>query len=717
MPGGNANGTGPGGMEGKLCMADNIFARKLDANAHVVIITRWREQYAHYARYLDHSSHRVTYITNEIGSESVPAGAADAVVVRATDDLESVRGAMRELVGRHGRPAAVVSLKEDDLLVGASLREEWNCPGQRRDELILFRDKYRMCQAVAAAGLPVPAFAPLTGAESVRAFAATAGWPVIIKPRIGSSSEGVAVLNGPADAAGLVPADEPMLVQAYNSNPIYHVDGIFTGVGLAQWRASRYINTCLGFRGGSFLGSVEEDAPEINRAIGRDAARFLAALTSQPTPFHLEVFVDVTAPGGPSCTFLEVGARVGGAEIPFIWRDLHGYDLMSAAFRLQLGLPAEAPKPSPSDDKVGGWLLVPSPMAPPCRITEVTPMLGRVPGPYAEALLRPGDVLPLADAYYEHVGGRFRFRGRSSAEVEAALLATARDFRVRAQRISLSGADIPRVQVRIAGGGTAQLRRAHPVTAKATKATNGARKLVAKDYSQPVLSGAGDSDYARYMRTDTLLSLQRTPAEVIHRDELLFQTIHQSTELWLKLACAEVLEAAAQMRAGAIDASSRLLGRAALSMELITDQLEMLRHLAPWDFQTIRTILGHGSGFESPGWFSAQRVSGELRRAFDQLVAERGIDLVELYQGSCDHPVYRLAEAMIEWDERISIWRVRHYKIATRVIGHQVVGTKGTPVDVLAKLISHKFFPELWRVRTELTDTGPMSELARAGQA
>ncbi len=238
---------------------------------------------------------------------------------------------------------------------------------------------------------------------------------------------------------------------------------------------------------------------------------------------------------------------------------------------------------------------------------------------------------------------------------------------------------------------------------------------MAKDYSQAVLTGEGDTDYARYMRTDVLLSLQRGPEEVVHRDELLFQVIHQSTELWLKLACSEVQEAAVQLAGGALDPAARLLARAALSVDLITDQLEMLRYLGPWDFQTIRTVLGHGSGFESPGWRSVQRVSTELREALDEYVAQSGADLVEVYRGSADDPVYRLAEAMIEWDERISIWRVRHYKIATRIIGHDVVGTKGTPVDVLAKLIAHKFFPELWRVRTELTQTGPMSVPDLAG--
>jgi tryptophan 2,3-dioxygenase len=230
-----------------------------------------------------------------------------------------------------------------------------------------------------------------------------------------------------------------------------------------------------------------------------------------------------------------------------------------------------------------------------------------------------------------------------------------------------------------------------------------------KDYSVPVLGGAGANDYVRYMRTDDLLSLQRRPDEVIHRDELLFQTVHQSTELWLKLACSEVDEAADQVRAGAVDTAARLLGRAALGIELITSQLEMLRHLSPWTFQTIRTVLGHGSGFESPGWRSVQQTSRRLGTAFDTLVAERGVDLVEVYQGSPDTDLYRLAEAMIEWDERIAVWRVRHYKVATRIIGHQSVGTKGTPVDVLARLIGHKFFPELWRVRTVLTESGPMA--------
>src|SRR3954452_24592359 len=63
------------------------------------------------------------------------------------------------------------------------------------------------------------------------------------------------------------------------------------------------------------------------------------------------------------------------------------------------------------------------------------------------------------------------------------------------------------------------------------------------DLSEPVLTGEGASDYERYLRTDALLSLQTAPEDWVHRDELLFQTVHQSSELWLKLATTEVAEA------------------------------------------------------------------------------------------------------------------------------------------------------------------------------
>ena len=225
-----------------------------------------------------------------------------------------------------------------------------------------------------------------------------------------------------------------------------------------------------------------------------------------------------------------------------------------------------------------------------------------------------------------------------------------------------------------------------------------------EDFSEPVLPGNARSDYERYLNTDELLALQKGPDEWVHRDELLFQTTHQSSELWLKLAWNEVEAAAAQLGAGEIDPALRMLRRSVLCLVYATSQLDMLEQMSPWEYQEIRKVLGHGSGFDSPGWRELRRVSPMLGQAFHRLREEAGLSVVELYVRGREHEsLYQLAEALVEWDERITIWRVRHYKVVARIIGDSVVGTQGTPVEVLGRLIHHSFFPELWRARNELT--------------
>ena len=98
----------------------------------------------------------------------------------------------------------------------------------------------------------------------------------------------------------------------------------------------------------------------------------------------------------------------------------------------------------------------------------------------------------------------------------------------------------------------------------------------------PVLPGPGDSDYERYLRTDELLSLQTRPEDRVHRDELLFQTVHQSSELWLKLALQEVEEATRLIDADALLAAGRFVRRAVLCLRQVTDALDMLDLLDPW---------------------------------------------------------------------------------------------------------------------------------------
>ncbi len=232
-----------------------------------------------------------------------------------------------------------------------------------------------------------------------------------------------------------------------------------------------------------------------------------------------------------------------------------------------------------------------------------------------------------------------------------------------------------------------------------------------EDFSEPILGGAAASDYERYLNTDELLGLQKTADEWVHRDELLFQTVHQSSELWLKLAWNDVEGATTHLVDGEIAAALRLLRRSALCLQYATTQLDMLEQMSPWEYQEIRKVLGHGSGFDSPGWREIRRVTPPLGQAFHAVREQAALTLSDVYvQGREHEELFQLAEALTEWDERINFWRIRHYKVVARVIGDSVVGTQGTPVEVLGRLIHHVFFPELWRVRNELTALSQQDE-------
>ena len=226
-----------------------------------------------------------------------------------------------------------------------------------------------------------------------------------------------------------------------------------------------------------------------------------------------------------------------------------------------------------------------------------------------------------------------------------------------------------------------------------------------EDYAQPLLSGSGASDYERYLRTDELLALQKTPDQWAHRDELLFTAVHQTSELWLKFAAGEMDEAARLMESGEVWAAVRLMRRAVFAVDYVTNSLEMLEKMSPWEYQEIRVVLGHGSGFDSPGFRAVAETTRRAGRAFNRLVEAAGLELAELYQrGREFEQLYQAAEALTDWDERIWIWRFRHYATVARSLGEDTKGTQGTPVAVLGKLIAQRQLPELWKARATLVE-------------
>jgi tryptophan 2,3-dioxygenase len=131
----------------------------------------------------------------------------------------------------------------------------------------------------------------------------------------------------------------------------------------------------------------------------------------------------------------------------------------------------------------------------------------------------------------------------------------------------------------------------------------------------------------------------------------------------------------------------------------------MLEQMSPWEYtKEIRPVLGHGSGFDSPGWNALRRAAPALGQAFHRLRRDAELSVRDLYvRGREVEDLYLLVEALTDLDERAQLWRIRHYQVVARIIGDHVVGTQGTPVEVLGRLIHKLFYPELREVRNELT--------------
>src|SRR6516225_1309574 len=104
------------------------------------------------------------------------------------------------------------------------------------------------------------------------------------------------------------------------------------------------------------------------------------------------------------------------------------------------------------------------------------------------------------------------------------------------------------------------------------------------DQKKPILPGKGKSDYERYLQTDDLLSLQKSPEEFLHPDELTFQVIHQSSELLLKAVAFELGRACRLIEQSDFPNAGRLMRRANQMLEHPISMLHVLETITPYDY-------------------------------------------------------------------------------------------------------------------------------------
>ncbi|GAA1390759.1 ATP-grasp domain-containing protein [Pseudonocardia kongjuensis] len=299
---------------------------------------------------------RITLITS-VESEPGYAGRFPRVV--GVSDYVEGPGVVQAIDAacRADAVSGLVHVTEDDVLRAAAARDRHDLPGSRPSDVLPWRDKLRMKERVAAAGIRTPAFA---GPDSdVRAFAATHGFPLVVKPRFGFSSHGVVVVR---DAAALATeiacrASEDVLVEEFVPGEVHHVDGFARAGETLSVLPSRYLNGCLAFQDGEPLGSVQLDScDELVPRLAELTRRVVAALPPlEFSPYHLEVF---NRPDG-ELVFCEIACRLGGAHIMESFARTTGVNPARLWIRDQLGLADGAGTPIAAGDRRHGWLLVP----------------------------------------------------------------------------------------------------------------------------------------------------------------------------------------------------------------------------------------------------------------------------------------------------------------------------------------------------------------------
>ena len=224
------------------------------------------------------------------------------------------------------------------------------------------------------------------------------------------------------------------------------------------------------------------------------------------------------------------------------------------------------------------------------------------------------------------------------------------------------------------------------------------------DLRKPVLPGKGASDYERYLRTDELLALQKNSEELLHEDEMTFQVVHQASELLMKGAAFELERVRILISDGDHANAARLLRRSNQMLEFPISMLHVLETITPYDYHLIRAGLGHGSGLDSPGFLALLHIGPRLGEAFQAQLEKNKLNVVDIYRRHGEFfGMHDVAERLLDFDERMHLFRFHHLKLAQRIIGGGVVGTMGTPVEVLHQRMEHLFYKELWDIRNQIT--------------
>ena len=271
--------------------------------------------------------------------------------------------------------------------------------------------------------------------------------------------------------------------------------------------------------------------------------------------------------------------------------------------------------------------------------------------------------------------------------------------------------------------------------------------LVALAHEAQRVSTTPSLTYGSYLRVPELLDLQKPVSSPPHHDELLFIIIHQVYELWFKQMLHELDSAVRHLERDDLLRVGKAFRRVHAIQQVLEQQVDVLETMTPQEFNAFREGLNPASGFQSAQFREIEALCGlplageafkhlaitaderanlerrmseqTLPAALRAYVGRHGFDvsthdtylegLRVVYEHESDHyALYLVLEDLIEFDERVALWRNRHVRMVERMIGMKP-GTGGSlGAAYLQTTLAKRFFPELWEVRTLLGAT-PMT--------
>lgn len=273
-----------------------------------------------------------------------------------SDDETIINGAI-ELYKSHPFDI-VVALEESDILRAGEIRSKLHVKGQGVDSAKAFRDKYIMKRILISDNIDVATFAKIDSNDrgALLNFCEEEGFPIVLKPRDGWTSNGIKVINS-LNEANKVTLNNNYMVEKYIEGNMYHVDGFIHNGELKFICVSKYINNHLSYHSSAGVGSIILEATHyLYDSLYKETNKVLKSLpTPDTTSFHAEFFEN-----NEKIILCEIASRTAGGRIPEIIEFIFGIDLDKIITRSQCELEYKIPKDSRyHHGKVAGRYFIP----------------------------------------------------------------------------------------------------------------------------------------------------------------------------------------------------------------------------------------------------------------------------------------------------------------------------------------------------------------------